>query len=179
MSFERSFFFGCVQKDLEDSSLEEQLAVFSFDDAMCKTETVDGSTPRTTRWSAQVLRTRGGMTGSNYLTKRDPEFLASPQTIIPQSGTGQHFPSDQVFGHYENSVITSRCICVSRSRHRSSAMLFNASLPPDVPAETGPGMESSGTRFPELKSGLRNATLLGNHCYRKRKIMTDSAARGS
>jgi len=83
MSFERGFFFGCAQKDLEDSSLEEQLAVFSFDDAMCKTETVDGSTPRTTRWSAQVLRTRGGMTGSNYLTKQDPEFLASPQTIFP------------------------------------------------------------------------------------------------
>ena len=38
MSFERSFFFGCVQKDLEDSSLEEQLAVFSFDDAMGTTE---------------------------------------------------------------------------------------------------------------------------------------------
>ena len=35
----------------------------------------------------------------------DPEFSASPQTIIlrrsAESGTGQHFPSDQVFGHYD------------------------------------------------------------------------------
>jgi hypothetical protein len=52
MSFERRLFFGCVQKDLEDSSGEEQLAAFSFDDAIGKTETADGLTPRTTRWSA-------------------------------------------------------------------------------------------------------------------------------
>ena len=135
MSFERRFFFGCAQKDLEDnqplgenkkdvgektpsrwqlqlvaicgmteattceylalrmrlwrafsqtgvaslraplspgtkSSGEEQLAAFSFDDAIGKTETADGSTPRTARWSAPVLRTRGGMKRSNYLTKR-------------------------------------------------------------------------------------------------------------
>ena len=43
MSFERRFFFGCIQKDLEHSSGKEQLAAFSFDDAMGKTETVDGS----------------------------------------------------------------------------------------------------------------------------------------
>jgi len=49
MSFERRFFFGSVQKDLEHSSDKEQLAAFSFDDGMGKTETVDGSTPRTTR----------------------------------------------------------------------------------------------------------------------------------
>jgi amidase len=34
----------------------------------------------------------------------DPEFLASLQRIIlrraAESGAGQHFPSDQVFGHY-------------------------------------------------------------------------------
>src|SRR5215469_8344563 len=52
------------------SSGEEQLAAFSFDDAIGKTETADGSTPRTARWSAPVLRTRGGMSRSNYLTKR-------------------------------------------------------------------------------------------------------------
>src|SRR5215469_2529036 len=46
------------------SSGEEQLAAFSFDVAIGKTETAHGSTPRTTRWSAQVLRTRGGMTRS-------------------------------------------------------------------------------------------------------------------
>jgi len=30
MSFERRFFFGCVQKDLEHSSGKEKLAAFSF-----------------------------------------------------------------------------------------------------------------------------------------------------
>jgi len=41
MSFERSFFFGCVQKDLEDSSGKEQLAAF----------------PSTMRWAKQKQRT--------------------------------------------------------------------------------------------------------------------------
>src|SRR5215469_6384199 len=59
------------------SSGEEQLAAFSFDVAIGKTETAHGSTPRTTRWSAQVLRTRGGMTRSNYLTKRPVDDFAA------------------------------------------------------------------------------------------------------
>jgi hypothetical protein len=60
MSFERRFFFGCVQKDLEDNHAE-----------------------------------------------RIQSSWASPQTIIlrraAESGAGRHFPSDQVFGHYEVS----------------------------------------------------------------------------
>src|SRR5215469_18501206 len=63
------------------SSGEEQLAAFSFDVAIGKTETAHGSTPRTTRWFAQVLRTRGGMTRSNYLTKRVPDEVRRTQEL--------------------------------------------------------------------------------------------------
>src|SRR5215469_8520989 len=63
------------------SSGEEQLAAFSFDVAIGKTETAHGSTPRTTRWFAQVLRTRGGMTRSNYLTKRVSISGGAPRKV--------------------------------------------------------------------------------------------------
>src|SRR5215831_4373648 len=68
------------------SSGEEQLAAFSFDVAIGKTETAHGSTPRTTRWSAQVLRTRGGMTRSNYLTKRHAHGAYVYADIVQAAG---------------------------------------------------------------------------------------------
>ena len=96
MSFERRFFFGCVQKDLEDPSGEEQLAVLFL-------RRCDGQNRNSGRFDAE---NDSVVCSGTTNARRHDAFELFDQTASTWNGIAYKPDADKVNALNQNRVFT-------------------------------------------------------------------------